>query len=659
MLRRWLTLIICLVTYTMQNTSANPNKLWKTIQADTFPYQLRYEQEKLTATHMLKELRSISIEKEADYLEALKMVINYQATIGNFQIVDSLIQIQEKKGAKITNQLKATRLLLDWLPCAQDEETNSPCKGKKEALKHFLKHNFISEEPNEAMKWHWIAKMLNDTVLIAPSFKGFTYTEQLREEQNPASYPGALLSVNRYPNSSNLIVSNSYKESIKFYEQDKKGNWIDVTEEAQLHQIPGGHRIYAVDINQDGYQDILILRNLSNPRKEYLYPSLLINQKDGTYKDMSEEAGLDIPQRSTCACFLDANQDGKLDIFLGGEKYPSLLFIQNEDGTFKESANNYGLITKPHHVVDCAALDINQDGKTDLMLSTFYHTNFAYVFQLVDEQYPFFVNKFRDIGYIGPYKGGQYMIGDFDGDQHIDFISNVDYSTLDKDVIFNILSGTSGPEEFPTLWSTKDYSSIKAIEQYPILTYAKSAINLDFGDSIPMTLLGGGHQLDEIYPTTLYQFRGNHYYYQMLALKNQPTHIHSMTVSNHHKTKQPIIWMKGGFPNSAYKQKIASYLQSDKNGRFFTVKLIRKDQKDALGSIITVTTQNQEGKLTRRTRIIQAISSSGNGAGQDTWFLPDGFTLEKIEVKWLGGEIQKFENLNLKKKNPHLEIVEK
>ena len=631
------------------------NGLWKIIQADTFPQQYQYGQFKHMANQLLEALNRNLKPNTQEYNDNIRSVILYQSLAGNTQTADSLLQVISQYHYPNPNELTATKLLAEWLPCFQDQNTNS-CPTKAKAIRDFLANNFITDEVNEAMKWHWIAKMMSDSVLIDHKNKIFSYTPILDDNLNPKAYRGAVLATHRLSNSTNILISNGYHDPIKLLEMDSKGKWKDVTKIAGLSQIPGGERMYAVDINNDGREDILILRNISSVSKSYLYPSLLLNQANGTYQDISQKAGLNIPQRSRTACFLDANDDGKLDIFLGNESYPSLLFIQGENNTFKESAKSYGIITSPSRVVDCFATDINHDGHDDLLLSLYNQSNKSYVFQKIDNQYPFFIDKALENEFYKPYKGGKFLVGDYDGNQTINIISTADHSTHDKDVVFNILSGSSGPDEYSTMWDLDTFDIKHTIDQYSQLNYLNTALNIDLGDASPYILFGGGKQWDEIYPITLYKFLTNRFYFQMNLLDNQPNYVNSMTITPKFKPNQPIIWLKGGLPIPALKNRISTYLQNSGEGRYIQIKLIGKARKDALGSKITVTSIDANGNKMKRTRLIQAVDSDGKGAGQDIWFLPDKNLISKIEILWHDGSKQILQNIRLKKRNLSLTI---
>ena len=77
------------------------------------------------------------------------------------------------------------------------------------------------------------------------------------------------------------------------------------------------------DYNNDGCMDVLVLRGgWEFPMR----PSLLRNNCNGTFTDVTREAGLPPSVRTQTAAWADVDNDGNLDLFLASEDGPSRLF---------------------------------------------------------------------------------------------------------------------------------------------------------------------------------------------------------------------------------------------------------------------------------------------------------------------------------------------
>jgi hypothetical protein len=104
------------------------------------------------------------------------------------------------------------------------------------------------------------------------------------------------------------------------------------------------------------------------------YPSsLLRNDGDGKFTDVTEEAGLLRFRPTQTAVWFDYNGDGWLDLFIGnetahGDTNPCELFRNNGDGTFTECAAEHGLDIVGF-VKGVVSADYNNDGRPDLFIS--------------------------------------------------------------------------------------------------------------------------------------------------------------------------------------------------------------------------------------------------------------------------------------------------
>ena len=130
------------------------------------------------------------------------------------------------------------------------------------------------------------------------------------------------------------------------------GGWKfeDVTETAGVGDHGAAAMIWKqgatfVDVNNDGRLDIYVCR--------FNAPNLLyINQGDGTFKEMAHAYGLDICDSSVMAAFADYDRDGWLDVYIttnildaighpGGQR--GHLLHNNRDGTFTDVTDRAGI----------------------------------------------------------------------------------------------------------------------------------------------------------------------------------------------------------------------------------------------------------------------------------------------------------------------------
>lgn len=122
------------------------------------------------------------------------------------------------------------------------------------------------------------------------------------------------------------------------------------------------------DINNDGLDDIFFTGNLV-PNKLYL------NKGNLRFEDISVKAGIEGGhQWFTGSTMADVNNDGWLDIYVCvSGKYPpsdNLLFINNKDNTFTESAKSFGINDKSSSV-QATFFDYNNDGLLDLYVANY------------------------------------------------------------------------------------------------------------------------------------------------------------------------------------------------------------------------------------------------------------------------------------------------
>jgi tetratricopeptide (TPR) repeat protein len=136
---------------------------------------------------------------------------------------------------------------------------------------------------------------------------------------------------------------------IRFFRNNRDGTFSDQTEQAGLLGLYGGLNLLQADYDNDDDVDILVLRGAWLEAAGQHPNSLLRNNGDGTFTDETFGAGLgDIHYPTQTASWGDYDNDGDLDLYIGNESTeafnaPCQLFRNNGDGTFSDVAAEAGI----------------------------------------------------------------------------------------------------------------------------------------------------------------------------------------------------------------------------------------------------------------------------------------------------------------------------
>ena len=178
------------------------------------------------------------------------------------------------------------------------------------------------------------------------------------------------------------------------------GDWrfSDGTTQAGVANLGFGLGVAVGDYDNDGFPDLY----LNNFGPNVLYR----NNGDGTFSEVTQAAGVangDLVGAG--ACFLDVDGDGDLDLFVGNYlKYdfsmnvirtqrghptypsprdyapvPSTLFRNNGDGTFIDASQESGIANHAGRAMGMVCADFDGDGDTDIFVANDVDANFCFV----------------------------------------------------------------------------------------------------------------------------------------------------------------------------------------------------------------------------------------------------------------------------------------
>ena len=179
-----------------------------------------------------------------------------------------------------------------------------------------------------------------------------------------------------------FMTSYGMSDQSKLYTNTSNG-FIDTTEEAGLTGIVSGLNCIHADYDNDGNIDIFVLRGAWLGEGGNHPNSLLKNNGDGTFTDVTKSAGLLSFHPTQTASWADVNNDGYLDLFIGNESnekqsHPCELYINQKDGSFIEESSNYNLSSIKGFIKGVVFGDINNDKWPDLYISVMGGNNLLF-----------------------------------------------------------------------------------------------------------------------------------------------------------------------------------------------------------------------------------------------------------------------------------------
>ena len=170
---------------------------------------------------------------------------------------------------------------------------------------------------------------------------------------------------------------------IRFFQNNRDGSFSEQTEQAGLLGLYGGLNLVQADYDNDDDVDILVLRGAWLEASGQHPNSLLRNNGNGTFTDVTFDAGLGkVHYPTQTASWGDYDNDGDLDLYVGNESTdafnaPCQLFRNNGDGTFSDVAAQAG-VQNFGFTKSVIWGDYNADRLPDLYVSNFKGANRLY-----------------------------------------------------------------------------------------------------------------------------------------------------------------------------------------------------------------------------------------------------------------------------------------
>ncbi len=453
--------------------------------------------------------------------------------------------------------------------------------------------------------------------------------------------------------------------SLSYFHNDGNGLFSDYSVRSGLDQQIGGLNIVQTDYNNDGWLDVLVIRGGWMQGYGRMPMSLLHNNGDNTFTDVTGSSGLGRPAfPRNSASWADFDLDGDLDLFACSESepdtwigdpskggsatlYPSQLYRNNGDGTFADIALSAG-VTNDRYCKGSAWGDYDNDGDPDLYVSNFRDDNRLYR-NLGDGT---FVDVAPALGATGPLESFATWFWDFDNNGCLDiFVAGYGFDI--EDVAADRL-GLPSDGSRPALYKSDCNGNYSEVAEMAGVADVNLTMGANFGDfdndGFLDFLLGTGFvSYDSLGPNVAYRNTGDGYF-ENLTMAAGLGHLqkgHGIGFADLDRDgDQDIFVQLGGFyrGDSALS---ALYDNPGHGNRWISLKLVGEESsRVAIGARIEVIVSHPEGE--RRVYLqVDSGGSFGSSSLEQEIGLGNATEIVSVTVRWTSGRTETFLDLQL------------
>jgi tetratricopeptide (TPR) repeat protein len=542
----------------------------------------------------------------------------------------------------------------------------------EKAIEHFLK--YLDRKPGD-LEVEWLLNLAYMTVDKYPAGvpakylipkSAFESKEDVGRFVDVATQAGLKLfssaggvAVDDFENNGLLDVVTSGFVScgpMHYFHNNGDGTFTDRTEQAGLAGQPGALNLIQTDYNNDGCIDILALRGAWEFAQRR---SLLRNNCDGTFTDVTVASGLGEPTSSQAAAWADINNDGLLDLFVGNESGPAQLFLNKGDGTFQDIAFTAGVAgTGSAFSKAVAAADYDNDGYVDLYVSNLDGANFLYH----NNHDNTFTEVSAKAGVLGTRKGFATWFFDYDNDGLPDLFVTSYYTSVEE----TIRTYLGIPHNAPTLMLYKNMGNgtFRDVTTEVGLNKVFMPMGANFGDIdndgyLDIYLGTGNPSYASLLPNVLLRNHDGKYFVDVTTSSGtgELHKGHGVAFADLARNGNEDIIAEIGGATVGDSHVLRLFENPGHGNDWINLKLVGvKTNRVAIGARIKVTVEN-EGQGTRS--IYRTVGSGGSfGASplEQHIGLGKSANIQSIEVTWPTSKTQQvFHNVQ---KNQFLEIKE-
>ena len=437
-------------------------------------------------------------------------------------------------------------------------------------------------------------------------------------------------------------------EQAQMFFADGEGGYTEVTESAGLKGMPGGLNTTHADYDNDGDRDLFILRggwwNLFGDVPN----SLLRNNGDGTFTDVTKEAGLLSFYPTQTAAWADYDGDGWLDVFIGNESSklsrnnPCELYRNNGDGTFTNVAKDAG-ITATGYIKGVTAGDYDADGYADIFISVYHGPNVLYRNLSADGGGLRFEDRTEAAGVSKPRDCFPAWWFDYDNDGRLDLCVLTFSIHMDADIAAEFLGEPFDFETSKIYWNRGDGTFEDRTAELGMETMLMS-MGSNYGDLdndgwLDFYIGTGKPDLRALYPNRMFQNRGGDHF-DDVTLDGGFGHLqkgHAIVFADLDSDgDQDIYAQMGGAVETDFFQN-ALYENPGFGGHWVTLRLQgNASNRDGIGTRIALEVMDSIGNARSIYRTVSAGGSFGGASLQQEIGLGSADSIVRCTLTWPG-----------------------
>lgn len=453
-------------------------------------------------------------------------------------------------------------------------------------------------------------------------------------------------------------------EAMHYFKNNADGTFTELSQQSGLSKFHGGLNMLQADYDNDGDQDILVLRGAWKREYGKEPNSLLQNQGNGTFIDVTSGSGLLSFHPTQTATWNDFNNDGWLDLFIGNESldrkspaHPCELYMNNGDGTFRDASK----VAKANYVAFVKGVtsgDYDNDGWQDIFISTMSGGRILLKNNGQSGDEISFRETSEQAGILQE-KGNTFptWFWDYDNDGWLD-IFTCDYTfeeTLAYYAAAEKLNMPAGSADKMILYHNNHDGTFTNVASQAGLTGVVFAMGSNFGDIdndgfLDMYLGTGNPHYQSILPNKMFKNIGGNKFADVTTSAAvghlQKGHGVSFADIDNDGDQDIYIEMGGAYRGDAYQN--AFFLNPGQgNNNWINIELTgTKSNRDAIGTRIKITFR-EDGV----TRSVYRDVNSGGSFGASPMRREIGIgragIIDEIEIHWQGSNtVQRFNNIN-------------